>query len=256
MEKLHSVVTEDTTLGARRLWLDRAQRLASKVISCYATTGRAEDAIAVAENYRVVQLSSMTPDIEELRGDTRNGPVVYLNATSLRIDASVLDADGARFVELLDIDGETVSNKYNMLAGEHLEAAAASRYGSEFRKANSVLISILDWLWTDIVKRVVVDELKLPPLGSDSPDRPRLWWVPSGLFWYLPVHAATSYKQTDSGPSIEDSLDRYLARAWAARCGPAGSVRTLASANSAFAPVARLMRFWRRCPGHPPRQPT
>ncbi|WP_368956468.1 CHAT domain-containing protein [Parafrankia soli] len=103
--------------------------------------------------------------------------------------ALILTADGALPpVELPGLTPEIVQSK----VAEFLNAIEAAQHPHRFAAAEDRLSALLGWLWDTITEPV------LGALGFDgAPDPadgkrswPMIWWCPSGLLAFLPLHAA------------------------------------------------------------------
>jgi hypothetical protein len=125
--------------------------------------------------------------VDDLLSAAAEGPVVLINVTSIRSDALILTSGGVRVVALPAVSPQSVH--------EHGVAYAEALVGvlklHERDRAEQELSQILVWLW-DTIAGPVLEELGLTARPQDAPGVrwPRLWWVPSGLLSFLPIHAA------------------------------------------------------------------
>ncbi|MEV5969643.1 CHAT domain-containing protein [Streptomyces sp. NPDC051921] len=165
-----------------------------------------------------------SPDYATLRAAGGEGPVVVVNISVLGCHALVVRDTGAPAV--VPLDGLTHPDVREMLdraaeaderlveahaalrsargravdgaagsgaaGSEAVEAAEALVIRAEMRRTQSSL-RMLERLW-DRVARPVFDAL--PELadaaGDGGGELPRLWWCPTGLATYLPLHAAAA----------------------------------------------------------------
>ncbi|WTO32904.1 CHAT domain-containing protein [Streptomyces achromogenes] len=70
--------------------------------------------------------------------------------------------------------------------------------------AQAPLREVLEWLW-HVVAGPVLDHLGFTDAPTVGRSRPRLWWVPTGMFSFLPLHAAGV-----SGAPGQSVLDRVV----------------------------------------------
>ncbi|MEU6880679.1 CHAT domain-containing protein [Streptomyces sp. NPDC046712] len=157
-----------------------------------------------------------TPEYATLRAAAAEGPVVVVNITAFGCHALVVRHEGPPTVIPLDTvthEATTEALERAKKADERLvEAHAALRLaredtatatgsgGDAVAAAEALVIRaemrrtrtsarMLDWLW-ETITRPVLDAL--PELDTDDGELPRLWWCPTGLATYLPLHAAGS----------------------------------------------------------------
>ncbi len=132
----------------------------------------------------------LPPPLEELLAVAGDGPVVLINVHSIRSDALILTPDRVDVVPLPEVGPEAVvEHLIEFLDG--LEQRAA---GEE------LVVRTLEWLY-DAIARPVLDRVGVDPPASGEP-RQRIWWCPSGLLAFLPLHAAGR----PGAPSVLDSV--------------------------------------------------
>lgn len=153
----------------------------------------ARDNLDTAEQRRTLQreYDSLLDPPPPLSLSDLPSTVVVVNVSQFRCDALVLSAGTVTAVPLPTL---TLSD----LATQVVSFAAGDR-------------RTLDWLWTTVAAPV------LDAIGAQSPPRPgqpwpRVWWCPTGLLSFLPLHAAgdtidrviSSYTPTVAG--LADAL--------------------------------------------------
>ena len=161
---------------------------------------------------------------ETLTAAAEEGPVALLNVSRLRCDAIVLPRqDGGitdpQVIRLPGIDPEKVARHAELMLAHIRPAWFTPQAGTQ----QGTVEDVLEWLWNAAIEPVL-DGLGLI---SDSPPAPlpRIWWCPTDLLSYLPLHAAG---KENAGPGNRDcALDhvvssytptiRALARQFAAR---------------------------------------
>lgn len=138
---------------------------------------------------------------DRLLGAADEGPVVWLNATDLRCDALVLADGRVTVVPLTGLTSQSLLERGNVYL-EALSWAAQSRGPEDFlvrERFRSELVDMLGWLW-DTVTEPVLDALGFTGrsagagrAGDSGGPLPRLWWCPTGVLTFLPLHAAGHY---------------------------------------------------------------
>ncbi|KAJ6566904.1 CHAT domain-containing protein [Mycena capillaripes] len=85
-------------------------------------------------------------------------------------------------------DTQTSTGKSSLESPETVNHRKWVQDDTEPVSFNELLESVLQTLWHDVVYPII-DTLKL----SKSDKLPRLWWCPTGIFSFLPIHAAGIY---------------------------------------------------------------
>ncbi|CAL9458948.1 hypothetical protein SUDANB58_02607 [Streptomyces sp. enrichment culture] len=156
-----------------------------------------------------------------------HGPVVFMNAAVLGCDALILREGQVHTVALpcsfeeLCVIARTFSD----------DVRDATRHGAPFLRqaqAQQRVGGALTWLW-DKVTGPVLDALGFTGEQPAEGALPRLWWVPTGPFTVLPLHAAGH-----CGVPGANALDRVVS-------SYAVSLRELARARSRPAPRERTV---------------
>jgi CHAT domain len=150
------------------------------------------------------------PTAADILAQAGPGPIVMVNISAYRCDALILSEDGVRSRPLpqltADVVGERVSRFLTAVTGD-----CRSQFRQARERGERTVAGTLSWLW-DGVCAPVLDTVHLTP-GD------RMWWIPTGLLGFLPLHAASSQA------SGESMLDRTV-------CSYAPSVRALAHARA------------------------
>ena len=131
----------------------------------------------------------LPPRLSELLPPPGAGPVIVLNASGIRCDAIILRPSGAELVPLPGLTAQDTHDQMEALLSA-IEAAhdiGASR--GERDAADHRMSELLEWLW-DAVTGPVLGHLAITGPPAAGGDWPRLWWCPSGLLTFLPLHAA------------------------------------------------------------------
>lgn len=152
------------------------------------------------------------PPVSALIEQSRSGPIVVLNATDLRCDALIVADRKVRVVKLPLLSMRDVHANVAALATAVAEPPAekndtdpaADR--SEPEATETTISGILGWLW-DTTAKPVVAALSPWPYKLKGPKR--IWWVPTGLLSFLPIHAASRLEEDRS--AMDDVVPSYAA---------------------------------------------
>jgi CHAT domain-containing protein len=146
---------------------------------------------------------------ERLRGLAANGPVVVLNHGSGYSHAIVV-TDTATTALMLDVESAEVTTAANRLrdAIDAINARGRNRPSpARLIQASDEVSETLSWTWHKIVRPV------LDLAGVAAPDGdgwPRIWWVPTGPFNALPLHAAQCSLPDCEQDGCGSALDRVV----------------------------------------------
>ncbi|KAG1763267.1 CHAT domain-containing protein [Suillus occidentalis] len=143
-----------------------------------------EDWNGVVEEVRQIEGFSrflLPPVFADLQEAARDGPIIVLIASESSCDAIII----THTQPPTSIQLPTNFAKLTTLVLELREATGkdASPKGNQ-----TALIKALRKLWDDVVCPVVED------LGGFAPRGSRIWWCPTSLFNFLPLHAAGEYR--------------------------------------------------------------
>ncbi|KAG0694550.1 CHAT domain-containing protein [Suillus ampliporus] len=144
-----------------------------------------EDWNAVVEEIRKVEGFArflLPPLFSDLQDAARDGPVIVLLASKSSCNAIVIPHEQPPTSIRLPTDLEKLLRLVLALR-ENIEKEAGPK-GTQ-----PGLIKTLRELWDDIVRPVVENLDRFAGRGS------RIWWCPTSLFNFLPLHAAGEYKR-------------------------------------------------------------
>ncbi|HET9381291.1 MAG TPA: CHAT domain-containing protein, partial [Streptomyces sp.] len=132
-------------------------------------------------------------------GGAAEGPVVLVNTGSLRSDALLLQDGEVRVVALPEARGDRLESATGALhrALNAAEEARADGDGPAYLRQQRAVGEVLEQLW-DRVAAPVWEQVGAGWAPGDPPRR--IWWVPSGPLWFLPLHTASA----PGGPSLAD----------------------------------------------------
>jgi tetratricopeptide (TPR) repeat protein len=160
------------------------------------------------------------PTVAELRPAAADGPVVTVTVSEYGCDALVVTTGGVRAVALPGLTADEVASRARTFL------AALDVVGSgglaERMDAQTAVRETLGWLW-DAVTGPVLDALGIG--ARTGGPWPRVWWSPTGMLTFLPLHAAGHHD--GSGRSV---LDRVV---------------------SSYTPTLRALRHARARPANP-----
>ncbi|MFE2252883.1 CHAT domain-containing protein, partial [Streptomyces lavendulae] len=131
------------------------------------------------------------PTAEQLRALAADGPVIVLNHASDNCHALVVTARSITAWHL-DLGAAEVTEAARQLreAVDAINAQGSSRRTpAELVAAGAAVRRTLSWTWHKIV-RPVLDLAGAGAPTADGAPWPRIWWVPTGAFNALPLHAA------------------------------------------------------------------
>ncbi|WP_328663233.1 CHAT domain-containing protein [Streptomyces sp. NBC_00328] len=127
----------------------------------------------------------------QLRGLASHGPVVLL-LESKSLCQAVVVTEQSITAFLLDVESHELAKQARQLRDAIQAINARGRFRpspAELMDAAATLQRCLSWTWHSIA-RPVLDHLGIAAPVSEGGDWPRIWWVPTGAFNVLPLHAA------------------------------------------------------------------
>ncbi|MEV8017511.1 CHAT domain-containing protein [Streptomyces sp. NPDC086554] len=133
--------------------------------------------------------SFLRPGVPDLGTLTEDGPVVVVNLATARSDAIVLVDGTVTCVSLPRADLKSAADQFLAFSSAVGALHDPIRSAEQRWEAGTVVLDTLTWLWEAIVEPVV-RTLGLEPGGDPLP---RLWWCPTGILSFLPLHAAGRY---------------------------------------------------------------
>lgn len=113
----------------------------------------------------------------QLQPAAADGPIVIVNVSEYRCDALIVTTGGTRVVKLPDISADAV-----------IENAERFIDATDHGRATEV-DDVIAWTWDEIAEPVL-SALGLTGPPSDSEQAPRVWWCPTGMAAFLPLHVA------------------------------------------------------------------
>jgi tetratricopeptide (TPR) repeat protein len=161
----------------------------------------------------------LPPVAAELNTWADKGPIAIVNISEYRSDAILLTADGLRVQPLPGLTPDTAAERVDgFLTALRTDCRSPFRQARE--RGERTVAETLAWLW---------DTVDAPVLGALAPAHgQRMWWIPTGLLAFLPLHAASGRAPGES--ALDRVVSSYTpsiralahARATAARRTPSG----------------------------------
>jgi tetratricopeptide (TPR) repeat protein len=162
----------------------------------------------IGEIHRVPGLDGflLPPREKDLRAAAAHGPVVFVNVSRYGSAAFLVQADTITDVGLPDLTPAAV----RAMVAELLTITGNSEAADEMplAKRSKRLVDLLGWLW-DVIASPVLNQLGLTAPLSVGASEPRVWWCPSGLLSFLPLHAA-GHHDTRNDPVPRTVMDRVV----------------------------------------------
>lgn len=139
----------------------------------------------------------LSPSIDEMMAAACAGPIVVINTSHYRCDAILVQQFQVTSIQLPQVTLEEIESR-----------AAALRDGGPFSSQSSrQLLPLLTWMW-DVAACPILEELGIrkSPAGESWP---RIWWIPTGGFTHLPIHAAGIHESDGCETVIDRVMSSY-----------------------------------------------
>jgi tetratricopeptide (TPR) repeat protein len=141
------------------------------------------------------------PPIDALLPAARSGPVVVVNVSEYRCDALIVLPTGVRVVPLRRLTADDVAARARAFLGA-VESTATGDAAQRAR-GEAEIRDTYGWLW-DAVAEPVLDALGFGGPLDEHASWPHVWWSPTGLLQFLPLHAAGHHDRP--GRSVLDRV--------------------------------------------------
>jgi CHAT domain-containing protein len=150
------------------------------------------------------------PDLSQAAA---HGPVIVVNVSDLRCDALVLHHDGLVHVPLPDVSARDVAQQ----ATAFVKACG--------KQAVDASTEVVEWTW-DMIAEPILNALRISaPTDGQAP--PRVWWCPTGMAVFLPLHAAGRHRPT--GEALPRSVPDFTVPSYTATVSSLMRLRALAA---------------------------
>lgn len=191
-----------------------------------------------------LQRWGLPPQIEDLMNVAADGAIVMINVSQYRSDAIILTTTGIHAVSLPEISPDVLRLRVvefletlDGLADSSRSMAEKIVLGKQFRQT-------MTWLW-DTITEPVLDSLGITDEPNDEHAWPRIWWCPTGLLNFLPLHAAGRFSGHSGQPNaIDHVISSYTPTIRA--------LRYVRRPRNASPPRPRLFVAVAQAPGVPP----
>ena len=158
------------------------------------------------------------PSVAELASAAAEGPVVFVNVSRYRSDALILTAGGLHPpVRLSRLDPGSVAEKATALLaavtgpdGSAGQALSLTEMAAQQDRDQQTISQILSWLWETTTGPVLASLGHTEDLAL-SETKPRVWWCPTGVLSYLPLHAAAGL----AGSALDRVVSSYTPTGYA-----------------------------------------
>lgn len=140
-----------------------------------------------------------------------DGPVVAVNLSDYGCDALMWTTGGVLAVRLPDLTAEDVAVRAAAFrtALDIATAPGSAGFAAEDRwTAARLLDGTLAWLW-DTIAGPVLEALDITGSPASGAEPRRLWWIPTGMLSFLPLHAAGHHAANDGRTVLDRVVSSY-----------------------------------------------
>ena len=225
--------------------------LASNAAASALQAGSAERAVCLLDRGRGLLLPSAWEPDPAACGATAGRTVVTLNVSRIRSDALITRDATTAVVPLTDLTPGAVNHQAATLLWAVQRLSDPDCPSDERRHLqDSDIPGVLLWLWRAAVRPVLEAMGITGPPGLGAP-WPRIWWCPTGMLSFMPMHAAGTHGQAGGGPANENAMDRVVSSYTPSSRALRTAVRQ--GGNRCASPVAgSLLVVAPQTPGTPP----
>ncbi|MFI1004688.1 CHAT domain-containing protein [Streptomyces galbus] len=179
--------------------------LASQAAACALAAGDPVSAVTLLERGRGLLLPAAEPSHDALL-DTGGRTVAMINVSRYRCDALLVRDGQVTVVPLPAVTHDAVNRQVGTFLWGVQRGADLLRPSEERDKGSRVAVNgALRWLWHTMV-RSVLDAVR----HDGSNGQPRIWWCPTGMLSFVPLHAAGEYASSYGGRDGECAADRVI----------------------------------------------
>ena len=139
----------------------------------------------------------LSPSIDDIMAAARAGPIVVINTSHYRCDAILVQQFQVTSIQLPQVTLEEIESRAKDLQdGGHFSF-----------QPNRPLLPLLTWMW-EVAACPILEELGIreSPTGDSWP---RIWWIPTGGFTHLPIHAAGVHELDRCETVIDRVMSSY-----------------------------------------------
>ncbi|WP_327105530.1 CHAT domain-containing protein [Nonomuraea glycinis] len=160
-------------------------------------------------------------DFARLAEAASDGPVVVLNISRYRCDALIVADGDVTVVPLSDLSAEAVEGRVTAFTKAIDALGGGAQDFEEQLTARETVQETLRWIWDAVTE----------PVLAALPGARRVWWCPTGLAAFLPLHASGDHR-TRREPEPRTVMDRVVS-------SYTPTLRALAHVRALPPPVAR-----------------
>ncbi|MGW0919109.1 CHAT domain-containing protein [Streptomyces sp. NPDC002755] len=178
--------------------------LASQAAAAALAAGDPVDAVTLLERGRGLLMP--TAQLPDAGLDTAGRTVAMINVSRYRCDALLVRDGRVTMVPLPEVTHDAVNRQagtflWGVQRGADPLCPPAERY-----KGTQVAVNgALRWLWNTTVRPVLDEVRHNHPRGL-----PRIWWCPTGMLSFVPLHAAGEYTSLYGDRGGECAADRVI----------------------------------------------
>lgn len=190
--------------------------LASQAAACAVGAGDPAGAVELLERGRglLMPAPSRPAPADRTQRTTGGRTVALVNVSKHRCDALLVRDGTVTVVPLPRLDHASLNRQAGTFLWAVQRAQDPACPPEERYKAHQVAIpAVLRWLWHTTV-RPVLDALGLTGPPAPGARWPRIWWCPTGMMSFLPLHAAgehvSLYDPLHDGSGAHTALDRVV----------------------------------------------
>ncbi|WP_105972134.1 CHAT domain-containing protein [Streptomyces geranii] len=179
--------------------------LASQAAACALAAGDPVAAVTLLERGRGLLLPVAAQPRDEVL-DTAGRTVAILNVSRYRCDALLVRDGQVTVVPLPKVTYDAVNRQAGTFLWGVQRGVEPLRSAEDRDKGTRVAVNgALRWLWHTTVRPV------LDAVGQTGPHGlPRIWWCPTGMLSFVPLHAAGEYASLYGGSGGESAADHVI----------------------------------------------
>ncbi|WP_410628419.1 CHAT domain-containing protein [Amycolatopsis sp. cmx-8-4] len=126
------------------------------------------------------------PRLGDLAGLATEGPIAVVNISEHRCDALLVTTGGIVLVPLPELTARTAGGQASLLTAALDSRTLGNPYWAQ---AERTAHRVLAWTW-DVIVEPVTAALGFTGRVAGPTGLPRMWWYPTGVARFLPLHAA------------------------------------------------------------------
>lgn len=156
------------------------------------------------------------PGVDDLLPAAVDGPVVTINVSKYRCDALIVTTAGVRVVPLPGTALAPLAERATGFVRALGIACDGNRTTDEQETAEEVIQGTIDWL-KETITQPIMEALGFHERSAADTPLPRIWWSPTSVLTFLPLHATVLDRVVSSYTPTVGALLRSRARR---RSGP------------------------------------